>query len=185
MNTDKQNLLLIAAALDAQPWDSFAAVPDVDRYARALSGEAPLSDAEKRQLWRSPAARTNFLEARQERIDATAAHWAASRFTTEGWRQAADSSGATTAMVQVTDFTLTVQRDISDPDEPDWILVLTLSERMRTSLPAGSRVRAVDTGGVTWLEGEPDVTRIVSGLWSHDSNPVERLKTFGIRIEPA
>lgn len=186
MNREQQNLFLIRAALDAQPWDSVDAVPTTERYAKALSGAAPLSESEKRQLWHSPTARSRFFEARQERLDAIAAQWAATGIACEGQRRAADSRDAATATVQTADYVLTLQRDDSDPDSPEWLIVLTLKSRLRTAVElAGTAVHVVDTGGMTWLTGTPDVTGVVSGFWSQDGNPVDRLRSVAVRVVPA
>jgi hypothetical protein len=176
------DLHLLRAALDAQPWDPVAAVPDADRYLRALSGQEPLTAAEKRQLWLSPTARCFFFEAREIRLREVTSTWQSRRFQTTGLRLAADGD-QDTATVRTADFVLSLQRDDTDSAHPEWLMTLSLEPQLRDTLVGGEFGVAVqDDGGLLWFEGVPDEDGSLSVVWSHPASPLERLRQFAIRL---
>jgi uncharacterized protein YciI len=181
-NVDINNHLL-AAALDVQFWDPVDAVPDTDRYLRALSGQQPLTAAERKQLWLSPTARCFFFDAREIRQREIAGHWQSGGFQTSGRRLAADGGDQDRALVRTADFELSLQRDDTDPAHPEWLLRLTLEQRLLETLAAGQFGVAVkDGGGLVWFDGVPDEDGCLSVVWSHRESPLERLRRFTIQL---
>ncbi len=177
---------LLASAMEAQHWDTVSAVPDTDRYLRALSGQQPLTAAERKQLWLSPTARCFFFEAREIMQRNIASRWRSERFQTAGLRLAADSDEQDRALVRTADFELSLQRDDTDPAYPEWLLRLKLEPRLVETLTAGQFGVAVkDEGGLVWFDGVPDEDGSLSAVWGHQESPLWRLRRFIVHLTVA
>ncbi|CAK0772452.1 conserved hypothetical protein [uncultured Gammaproteobacteria bacterium] len=185
MNPNTLQNALLVATLDAQPWDSLDSVPDERRYLAALDGTQPLSVEEKRQLWLSPAARVRFFNARALRLAEVAVAWKRQGLQNTGQRLAADGGNTDIARVRTADFTLTLQRDDTDPAKPEWIMILKLEGELRQSLENGGfAVTVIDSGGLEWFHGTPDQDGTVSTVWSHLKSPLDRLRDHSITVKP-
>lgn len=175
---------LLSLALDDQPWDPPEAVPGPDRYLRALSGVEPLSGEEKKQLLLSPTARLHYGMARRAAVATTRARLAVMGASTAGLRLAADDGTTQRARVRTADFSLSVEHDNGGAEGPSWLLVLTLSLRMRAEIArAGLNVALCDEGGTVWLQGKPDEDGVLAGEWEHPGSPIERLTRHGLQLD--
>lgn len=183
MSYKPRYLTLLAAAMDEQPWDPPDEVPSAERYVRALSGVEPLTAEEKEQLLLSPTARLHFQMARTGVLAAKREKFQRQGYQTDGIRLAADDGTDGLARIETEDFVLSVERDDSDPDHPEWMVIVELKERMRADLvESGLCLALLDLGGRTWLVGTPDERGVMSGIWEFDDSPVARLAAHAVRL---
>lgn len=178
MSLDPNTLFLLNAALDGQPLDSFDGVPDEQRYLAALDGSRPLTAEEKRQLWRSPAARICYVNARALYRAEQAEAWKRKGHHLTARRLAAAGGVSDTGTeIKAEDFTLTIRKDETDPQHPAWLLSLRLTPALRDKvLASGLELALVDAGRLVWLQGTPDRYGLLSADWSHPGSPLERWK---------
>ncbi|WP_203070566.1 hypothetical protein [Falsiroseomonas ponticola] len=172
---------LLREIMADQPWDDPEAAPPVAFYQRALSGRAPaLTPADEQRLLLSPAARLHHAQAR-DALRRIAAHRLARAGVETEARRLAAATEADTFELRSADFTLAGQRDEEGAD-PEWLLLLRLSDRICAALD-GLPLRLLDEEGLVWLEGWPDASGTLGGVWTEHGTPMARLARMGVRIE--
>jgi hypothetical protein len=173
---------LMAALLSEQPEPPEAA-PALDqaRLQRALTGAEPLTAAEQRLLWTSPAARRRFTALREARQARQYRRWRQAGIDPQVvYRAAADA--AVQPIVVDSNPHVTVKLFPLDEQGSRWTVFVKLSETMRRSLEAGIRLR--DTGDMEWLTGQVDGDGELSADWPHQESPLQRVHRYGLRVEP-
>ena len=173
---------LMAAILAEQPESADAGIAlDEARLRRALSGAEPLSQAEQRLLWTSPAARWRLT---MLWVSERAAQYLA-------WHQAgiapqiaylAASDAAVQPVTIDTHPHFTIKLFPLDTDGKRWTIFLKLSDTAHQTLLTG--IRLVDTGGLLWLAGPVDGDGELSVDWPHPEPPLQRLHRYELRVEP-
>ena len=173
---------LMAAILAEQP-DSAEAGTELDevRLRRALSGAEPLSAAEQRLVWTSPATRRRLAGRRDSQRAAQYLAWQQAGIVPQiAYLAAADPAGQPVTIDTHPHFTLKLFP--LDADGRHWTIFLKLSDTAHQTLHTG--VRVVDTGGVQWLAGPVDDDGELSADWTHPEPPLQRLHRYELRLEP-
>ena len=173
---------LMAAILAEQPESVDAGIAlDEARLRRALSGEEPLSAAEQRLLWTSPAARRRLTMLWDSQRAAQYLAWHQAGIAP----QIAYLATADPAVQPITIDThphFIIKLFPLDADGKHWTIFLKLSDTAHQTLLTG--VRLVDTGGLQWLAGPVDGDGELSADWTHPEPPLQRLHRYELRVEP-
>jgi len=173
---------LMAAILTEQPESADARMAlDEARLRRALSGEEPLSKAEQRLLWTSPAARRHLSMLWDSQRAAQYLAWQRAGITPQiAYMAAADPVVQPVTIDTHPHFTIKLYP--LDTDGKHWTIFLKLSDTAHQPLLTG--VRLVDTGGLQWLAGPVDGDGELSADWTHREPPLQRLHRYELRVEP-
>ena len=173
---------LMAAILAEQPESADAGMAlDEARLRRALSGAEPLSAAEQRLLWTSPAARRRLTMLWDSQRATQYLEWHRAGVTP----QIAYLAAADPVVQPITIDThphFTIKLFPLDTDGRHWTIFLKLSDTAHQTLLTG--VRLVDTGGLQWLAGPVDGDGELSADWTHPEPPLQRLHRYELRVEP-
>jgi hypothetical protein len=171
----------LRAVLTAQIDDGSGDALSEERVREVLEGRGAFTAEEKRRLWTAPIARRRYLRLRREAAE-LAAEELERRGVALGGRVMAAASDAESDVVAIGDSALRVLRH-PKPGR-GWILILQLSPAFREALPAGLGVRLADTGGRTWLQGQPNEFDEVHGVWDEATSPLLRLHEHRLTLRP-
>lgn len=138
-------------------------------YAR---GE-PWRDEDVALVWTSPEARRLFLDARRKALTQIEERWSRMSFDREFWRRAADSEDEQELILGGAGVTIRILRA---PGSGDWVISIGLSPEALEVIPAGTRIKLRDSGGLQWLSGQPDRDGGFDEIWDSDESPIERLR---------
>lgn len=156
--------------------DALAALEErVGDYAR---GE-PWRDEDVALVWTSPEARRLFLEARRKVMAEIEDRWSEMSFDRQFWRRAADAEGEQDLVLGGAGVTIRILRA---PGSGDWVVSIALSPEALELIPAGTRIRLRDSGGLQWLSGEPDRDGGWDEIWELDESPIERLRHHSLTL---
>lgn len=168
--------LAAVLARQALPDDRTFVAPD--RVRQALTLGPDFTDEELRILWSSQDARA-ILQAVRASVDRETRD----SLETAGYggvlRLRAASGAGEIEPIRGEGFVLSIFHD-EDPEE--WSLALRLEPELRKLLPRLATIKLVDEGGLTWLEGHPDSTGMLGGIWSATDTPIARLANYGLRL---
>ena len=152
-----------------------AVLPRLDAYARG----APWDEADAALVWTSPAARQAYLAARRAVLAEIEDRWSDLHFGREFFRRAADDGDADALVLGDAGVTIRILRASGSGD---WLINVTLSPDALGLIPAGTRIRLADSGGLTWLTGTPDRDGGVDAFWEERDNPLARLREHRLTL---
>ena len=160
----------------AEDADLAQAAPRLRAYAE---GE-PWREEDIQLVWTSPGARRLYLRARAAVVERVETGWADRGLARDFLRRAADSAADNEVVMQEAGVTIRV---LQAPGSGDWMINVVLSHRAVELLPAGMKIKLVDSGGQEWLQGEPDRAGGVDAFWeSTDQTPIERLREHSLSL---
>jgi len=155
---------------------------DEARIEQALTSGPGFSEAESRELWRSPFTRSTLMEVKERLCRELRHRWQEEdRVPFAELRAAAAGDGVVT--VQGKGFTLTIfpQDDTMAP----WILSLEVDAEHCRELGAGLRFQLIDSGGMVWLTGRPNSRGEINDEWYDRSiSPQDRLIKHHLSLIP-
>ncbi|WP_448661516.1 hypothetical protein ACG3SL_12720 [Sphingomonas sp. CJ20] len=159
----------------AEPDALEVARPRLEAYAR---GE-PWREEDAALVWTSPAARRAYVAARRAVLAELESHWSDRQFGREFLRRAADDGNSNELVLGEAGVTI---RILQAPGSGDWLISVALSPDALALIPVGTKVRLVDSGGVTWLAGEPDRDGGVDAFWEQPESPMARLRDHSLSL---
>lgn len=176
---------LIQAVLDAIAMEDHDDAPRLTdaRLRSVIFGHEPLAAEEKRLLARSAATRDRFAWLRHRERARTLAAWQTQGIEPQPLQllAAADEAPAVAPLRLVgDDYTITLTP--VDLDGQEWHMTLEIMPALRAANPTGFRL--VDSDGLVWLAGHPDVDDTISGYWTYDESLWERVHRVSLQIMP-
>lgn len=152
------------------------------RMREALSGRHPFDRGETAALLHSPGARDRLRFMIEARRAEQLFEWKQLGISTRLERRAAASERTEAVTVRNEDFSLTVLP--LDDEARTWLLHLAIAPQHAAEL-VGRPLCVTDESGAIWLKGIPDNDGELSGSWTLDGSPPERLAKSHLIISPA
>lgn len=181
MPTDALQSLLAAILADQPERPETDPLLDEARLVRLLAGTQPLTTAEERVLWTSPAVRRQLAALRAAQRAAQYQAWSQIGFVPQIPYLAAAAASVQPVTI-ATHPGLIIKLFPEDDDGNKWTIWLKLARFVQDVLVSG--IRLVDTGGVSWLAGQMDHDGELSADWTYTESPLRRLQRYALRLEP-
>lgn len=182
---NKGHSRLIQAVLDAIAMEDHDDEPMLtdERLRAVIFGRQPLTLEERRLLARSAATRDRFAWLRHlERAHALAA-WQTRAIEPRPLQLlAAADKTPVVGPLRLVGEGYSIALTPVDVDGQEWHIALQVTPALLAATPSGFQL--VDSDGLVWLSGHPDVDGMISGFWNHDEPLWERVHRVRLQILP-
>lgn len=177
---------LLAATLEYQhepdiAFDDLAFARSVRDAMAAGTAEQDFPAEVTQLIWRSPTARSIFLQLRAEVVASARRRWRERGFSTELIRMAADSASDESETFSNGGIAM---HSVRNAATGRWLISVRLTAEALDDLPPCLRVRVTDRGGKVWLEGVLDRHGGLDGFWDDpETTPRERARAYGLSFD--
>lgn len=183
MNTEPSRL--IQAVLDAIAMDDDDDKPMLSeaRLRAVIFGREPLTLAERRLLARSAATRDRLAWLRQVERASALATWQEQAVEPRPIQLlAAANKSPTVGPLRLAGEGYSIALTPVDLEGQKWHIGLQVIPDLVAATPSGFQL--IDSEGLVWLSGHPDVDGVISGFWNHDEPLWERVHRVRLQILP-
>jgi len=172
---------LFTAMLETQVESGTAGTISKDRLEQAITTGPELTPEEKQILLKSPVARYEYLDAKNRVFASMNEQLQTQHIETNVLPLAAsDQSDKHTFSCSGYRVTLYNKKKYGIP----WVILLQLDNSFMKIINPMTIIRLVDSGGLEWLRGKPDINGELTASWlDSDTDLLERSKRFSLNVE--
>lgn len=174
---------LLSEILDPQIESGEYGAIDKGRLRKSLTNGPGLTDQEQSLLLLSPVARGDFKDVRNEILEEVYARIHQQSVDMNMLPLAAAGEEKDKVILKGRGFSVTLYRrgELGIP----WIILVQLGASYLKAINPMTTLRLVDTGGLEWLRGRPDVNGELTGPWSDaETDLLNRAHRFSLVLEP-
>ena len=174
---------LLSEILDPQIESGKYGAIDKDRVRESLTNGPELTDREQCLLLLSPVAREDFKDVRNEILEEVYARIQQQDIDMNMLPLAAAGEAKDKVILRGSGFSVTLYR--RDELGIPWIILVQLGASYQKAVNPMTTLRLVDTGGLEWLRGRPDVNGEFTGPWNDaETDLLIRAHRFSLILEP-